>query len=278
MPKNINIKLFNITSNLTKRINFRKISAPAINLKKTLTHGLDTIIEFQNNTFLHVGLKTLSNQFNGTFEELALELINGIPERTGMGLFVPAYTPSFRDTCFISQKYSMPAFGYFNRLSLMKSAFRTVDPIHSMSVSGNVPKWCTNRPTYFDTFGETGHFAKLIDSNCTLLNIGTNELISTFFHVVECRTRAPYKCFTRDQLTGSILLDDGQIMNITVKNHAYMLSTKFNRRKIERYLFKEGVLKVTNMDTVKVFQCQTSDLVEALTRKLKTDPTFMVTF
>lgn len=280
MIENSNIALFNLKKNIESRLPKTKKEAgfTITNSKRNLETQLDSIIDFQNDVFLHVGLRQLAETFAGTYNEIALNLINGIPERTSRSLFVPAYTPSFREAGFFSQQHTLPAFGYFNRLALKYANFRTIDPVHSLSVVGTVPQWCRGTPTYFETFTETGHFSRLATDNCTLINIGTDELISTFLHLIETRIYSPYKCFDTDIFAGKVLLNNGKIQNITVKNHAYVRPTSFNRKKIERFLVKEDALKVTTIGNLKVFQCQTANLVEALTRKLIVDPTFMVTF
>lgn len=116
------------------------------------------------------------------------------------------------------------------------------------------------------------------DRECTLINIGTNNLVSTFLHLAEEISEVPYKFVSNNRYQGYLLKENFLAEPIEIRNHAYTENVTLNKQKIERFLAQQGVVAVNYINGVKVIKAKSNDMISVLTNKLSVDPYFMVSF
>lgn len=228
------------------------------------------------NGFFHVGLSNL-NKFlkkDNTYHFLILFLKNYYKN-----ILVPGFIgDSFRTSKVYHKLYSVPVYGKFSELFFYNNTnYRTNDCIHSILVDGN---YRFDEENHFNTFATDGCFSKLDRDNVTYVNIGTNELVSTQIHYVELINKLPY--VKLKEYEGIIYYDEKNFEKITQINYQYKktdgLHFLWNRKKIEKYLIKEGVLRYYNLNGLVIRFFEANNLRKAIELKIYKDPYYLIKY
>jgi aminoglycoside N3'-acetyltransferase len=272
------IKLFYHES-LLKKMFFKRNINEIFDASFRIDELLDNLdIEQGSTLFLHVGLRKLKQKANKECGQIADQIINTLSKRyKPCSIIVPAFTPSYRTTGLFSINHSKSEAGAFSELFRQKANYRTPDPIHSVSIiTEDINKF--KNLDYGNTFSKNGIFEYLRNLNSYILNISTNDFVSFQLHYIEEIHQVPYKSRTNNVFSGCIFdYRDSPILRTQV-NHAYKVSTAFNRDKIAGYLKAEGVLKEKCYKNIEISCIKIHALHEALEKKLTKNKNFLVTF
>lgn len=217
--------------------------------------------------FVHAGLSDVRSAFGGDPYEFLLGKLTDHFE----SVMAPGFTPSFRQSGVYHKLYSRPQYGTFARLFLEDATYRTDDAIHSILVAGD---YRFDDCDHHRSFGPSGCWAKLDRGNVLVMNVGTNFLVTTQFHHVEQRTDVPY--YATAEHEGELYRDETSHESITQTNYSYDRLCKFNRRKIERDLRRDGVLDRRDVGGLRVRFVRAGDLRRSLADRIATDPYYLV--
>jgi len=222
-----------------------------------------------NSIMLHVSLRAVKNAF-GVPNPFTFLL--GRLEKRFTNMIVPGFTHSFEQSRVYHKLFSMPEDGVFNKLFLPYSSSRTNDAIHSLLVLG---PYDFSECDHKNTFSADGCFAKLDSTNTTIVDIGTEDFISTQLHFVESCCKVPYR--EEKELPGIIYYDETHFEHIEQITTKRLIKAAWNRSKIERYLMARGVLKKYKISNFNIRVFDSRDLRIEIEKKIYSDPYFLIT-
>lgn len=181
-------------------------------------------------------------------------------------VFAPGFTPSFRTSGIYHKKYSLPEYGMWSRIFLKDSEHRTNDAIHSILYIGNYDFSDCN---HYDSFGESSCFFKLVKTNVLVADIGTEDFVCTFVHVLERINSVPY--VKTVQVKGIEYFSDTEYSPIVQENYAPLRKYAWNRKKIVKALKQAGILRDYSKNGFVLYFFRAGDLFEFLNEKIKKD-------
>ena len=227
--------------------------------------------------FIHAGLKPIRMVTSEAYEVIAQNIINAIKNvYSTSAIFVPTFTPSFRNTRIYSKNYSRAEFGVFSDDARKLSDFRTDDAIHSVAVfSENCKKFINYN--YRNTFAQDGFYSSLKE-NTFILNICTEHFVSTYIHFVEDDLKVPYKKKTGELFKGVMYNENEEVIEVNQISHGYKYPVMINRTKLVKYLVANKVLKSKKYFNLHCTCISVKDLDCVLRSKISFNPYFLVTF
>ncbi len=229
----------------------------------------------ENSIFLHIGLSDIKKTFNANN---SYSFVVNILKNRFTNILAPGFTGnSFRNSRIYHKLFSVPVYGKFSELFFLNDAnYRTNDCIHSILIHGDYNfKNCN----HFDSFSENGCFAKLDEENILVANIGTEHLVSTQLHYIECVNKLPYVLFP--EYSGVIYYDEKKFERVSqisyeYKKTKYIFGYSWNRKKIENLLIKEGVLKSYNINGLVLRLFKANDIRKVLEHEIIKNPYYLV--
>lgn len=187
-------------------------------------------------------------------------------------LAFPGFTPSFRNSGIYSVQYSRPEIGALSLLAYDAGMRRTLDPIHSLFIDQDQINLSTVEN---DTFHPDGVYKNFVQPGSCWINIGTHTLISSLFHYIERYAAVPY--LEPRSHEGVILLNNGQIIKVNHSSYSYNQKIVWNRKKIEKYLIRNGCLRFGVWYGVICRVINGHKAMELLVHQIRKDPFFLVT-
>jgi len=254
--------IYNWTFDLiTKNLRLNK---QAINIYSQM--DLEKIVNSYDTALIHAGLKSIKTDSAYT----AFKTINDAFSSCKT-IAIPAFTPSFRKSGIFSRPFSKPEVGKYSKLNHQIYSFRTVDPIHSLFILGDHTKFdnCLG-----DTFHPYGVFQYFCQAGACWVNIGTGQIVSAVLHYIERLACVPY--LEPEKHQGVIYYDESKYKQTIHFSYKYNIKVAWNRKKIERFLFKNGCMKCGYWkgSFCRIIDGQKAKLV--LLERLKRDPYFLV--
>lgn len=189
-----------------------------------------------NCALVHAAIRPIKIAVTGSPFDYIVDSLNSCDE-----IYIPAFTPSFRNSGVYVSHLSRPEVGAFSNTAFSKKLYRTSDPVHSLFCSKKVKDIFVMN----DTFHPDGVFKKFVEQGSCWINFGTPYLVSTVFHYIERYCNVPY--LEKDLLKGSVFYQ-GSFHEIHHTSYKYNRKIVWNRKKIERDLIFYGCLKKTNVD------------------------------
>ncbi|WP_407435449.1 AAC(3) family N-acetyltransferase [Treponema sp.] len=258
-----NIFIYKMRSFLKRLFNNKKIKIlPKDFLSKIFS------LEKAKGIFVHAGLSKIRfiEGVSNPYAYLLTEL-----EKNYKVIFVPGFTPSFRNSGIFHKKYSKPEYGMWSKLFLKDSEQRTMDAIHSIQVKGDYDfSSCDHQ----DSFGSNSCFNKLIKDNILVADIGTDDFVCTFIHVVECLNKVPYIYLS--EVDGVVYSDDNFFYNVKQLNYEPKIAYRWNRNKLVRELKNNGLLRDYSSNGFLVYFFYAGDVFKFLDKKVKENSWYLV--
>lgn len=224
--------------------------------------------EKSDSIFVHAGLSKIKliEGVDNPYEYLLYEL-----KKNYSIIFVPGFTPSFRVCGIFHKKYSKPEYGMWSKLFFKDAKNRTSDAIHSILYIGDYDfSSCDHQ----NSFGENSCFYKLIEDNVLVADIGTDNFVCTFIHVVENLNRVPY--IDSSKVFGVEYFSDTEFSNITQVNYSSVMKYAWNRNKIVRELEKRKILRNYSKNNFKLYFFRAREVFDFLNERLKKDIWYLV--
>lgn len=218
--------------------------------------------------FVHAGLSKIK-RVEGVDNPYAY-LLNEL-EKHYKTIFVPGFTPSFRNSGIFHKKYSKPEYGMWSKLFLKDSEQRTMDAIHSILYKGY---YDFSSCAFQDSFGRNSCFSKLISDNVLVADIGTDDFVCTFIHVVECINKVPYNYIL--EINGVAYSDDKIFQNVKQINYEPKIPYRWNRRKLVKELKKNGLLRDYSKNGFLIYFFNAGDVFNFLDKKVKENSWYLV--
>ncbi len=233
---------------------------------------LEAILErYDDDTvFVHIGLSDINAAFRGNPFGFILSKLDSHFE----SILTPGFTPSFRkdDGRVYHKQYSPPRFGTFSQLFHPLAEYRTDDATNSILVRG---PYRFDDCDHHDSWSPAGCFGALDSQNVRYLTVGTDWLVASQLHYLECLFDLPY--IQTVDYEGIIYYDETSHDQIIQRSHEYRRDVTWNRRKIATDLAAGGVVESYNCNGLRIFTFNARELRQALAPKLIADPYYLVT-
>jgi len=214
---------------------------------------------------VHAGLSDVAAAVDGDpYEHLRAALFEAFDT-----VFTPGFTFSFRESGCVNLDRAPPEVGAFGRQFLADAEFRTDDPVFSLLCAGEFG---------FETdgtdcsFAPGGYWDELHDRDVLYLNVGTDRLRCSGFHLAEVRHGVPY--VSRTELQGNVQQNgrvDAVTHSIPVDDHW----RRFARRNVRREL--GDALVDRSLGGIRIQGCRASAIDTLLDERLASDPYYLVT-
>lgn len=184
-------------------------------------------------------------------------------------VLTPGFTFSFRETGYVNLDRTPPEVGTFGERFLADAEFRTADPVFSLLGAGSFA---------FDTAGTDcsyaagGYWAELHDRDVCYLNVGTDRVRCSAFHVAEVRHEVPY--VSRTELSGHVVRD-GDLRAVTHRLPTDDHYRRFARQKVREQL--GDAFRDHSVAGVRIQGCRAGDIDALLDDRIEADPYYLVT-
>ncbi len=250
-----------------KQLNRRRSGgeAPVARLDELLDrHG-----EGHSKAFVHAGLSDVKRAFGG--DPYAL-LRSELDERF-RSVLAPGFTDYFATSGVYHKKHSRPKHGTFGKLFLRDADYRTDDAMKSILVDG---------PYRFDdcrhdhSYHEDGCFARLVEEDTLILDVGTPWITCSHLHYFESRLDLDY---VTDETFEGVICAEGDGCEPVEQTCGVRTSPfySWNKPKLTRDLERDGVLHRYDLNGLRVLFFTLGDLESSLLPRLDADPNYLVT-
>lgn len=221
--------------------------------------------------FVHVALSSV-NRFSETkkaypwLRDLLLKHFNTVSSQ--------AFTPGVRKTKVFDPDKEVPAYGAFARLFFRDMGFRNHDPCYSvMALGGN-----GFREQDF-SFSANGIFRQMIEQDFYCINIGLEYVTCSVMHFVEYEQKVPYLRFFDD----TYYIQSGNatrkiIYPVHDNRGAYSVKgyVWWNKVRLMKDLSNTGIVQSVNIQGVRLYGFGMRHLYEFVTRKVQSDPFYLI--
>ena len=230
---------------------------------------LDEHAADHSTVFVHVGLADVKAAFDGNPYRFLLERLD---ERFD-SVLAPGFTDYFKTSGVYHKEFSRPKHGSFVRQFLADADYRTDDAIKSFLVRGD---YRFDDCVHDDSYHEEGCFAKLVDDDALVLDVGTPWIVCSHLHFFESRYDVDYVV---DRTYDGVVYTDRtsfERVEQTCGQHVSELYS-WNKPKLMRLLEAEGALDRYDLNGLNVLAFTLGDVDAALGPKLREDPYWLVT-
>ena len=250
-----------------KRLNRRRRAgeAPVGRLEEVL----DRHAAGRSKVFVHVGLSDVKRAFGG--DPYAL-LRSRLAERF-RSVLAPGFTDYFAASGVYHKAYSRPKHGTFGTLFLRDADYRTDDAMKSILVDG---PYRFDDCRHSDSYHADGCFARLVEENTLILDVGTPWITCSHLHYFESRAGLDY--VTEETFEGVIC--DEETGCEPIEQTCGVRTSPFyswNKPKLTRDLARDGVLHRYDLNGLEVLCFTLGDLKSSLEPRLDADPSYLVT-
>ena len=160
--------------------------------------------------------------------------------------------------------------GVFSRyLFKRKSSKRSINPIFNIISEGKYSNYITNQKTP-TAFGEDSAWHQLFKLNSEIIFIGCDISVCTFIRFIEFRFGVPYlynKMFENEVRKKNKLYFKFSSSTLRYKKSRII----YNLKKFENFLIKKGLLRVSDIQNIKIMAIKMQPLFEIGIQKLKGD-------
>lgn len=237
--------------------------------KERFRNILQQQAENESNVFVHAGLSDVKTAFNtNPYSFLTDQLSHYFKS-----IITPGFTDYFKTSGIYHKKYSKPKHGKLGQLFVQDADYRTDDAIKSFLVKGPYRfKECDHH----DSYGSDGCFAKLVDDDILVMNIGVPWITCSHFHYFESRYDVDYMV---DRTFDGILYRDDCEYEQIQQTCGYYISKYYswNKPKIQNLLESNGVLDKYDLNGLKLLFFNLQDVKSVLGKKMESNPNYLVT-
>ncbi|WP_142986049.1 AAC(3) family N-acetyltransferase [Halorubrum cibi] len=250
-----------------KQLNRRRSASevPVARLDELLNrHG-----DGRSKVFVHVGLSDVKRAFRtDPYAFLRSKL-----DEHFRSVLAPGFTDYFATSGVYHKQYSRPKHGTFGPLFLRDADYRTDDAMKSILVRG---PYRFDGCLHSDTYHEDGCFARLVEEDALVMDIGTPWLTCSHLHHFESRLDLEY--VVTETFEGVICTEEGGCE--PVEQTCGVRTSPFyswNKPKLTRDLERDGVLHRYDLNGLQVLFFTLGDLKSSLVPRLRADPQYLVT-
>lgn len=230
---------------------------------------LDRHAEGHSKVFVHVGLSDIKRAFDTNPYEF---LRSRLTERFE-SVLAPGFTDYFATSGVYHKQYSRPKHGTFGQLFLEDADYRTDDAMKSILVAGD---YRFDDCVHHDSYHPEGCFAKLVEEDTLILDVGTPWLTCSHLHYFESRFDVAY--LTERTFEGVMYTSEADCERIeqtcSIQPSPFY---SWNKPKLTRHLERDGVLDRYDLNGLKVLSFTLGDLESSLAPRLRADPYYLVT-
>lgn len=201
------------------------------------------------------------------------EYIWGILKDICSTYYIPTFTPSVRITRVFDVRLTTSEVGAFSQKVLDESTYRTLSPLKSYVVVGNMDKGIRDRLSYQD-FGDVGMYRYFADHRVSTINFGSNNLRLGCLHYVEYLAQVPY--FKIEPLMIHIIDHQGRSHMLEYSDFSYTQKVKINLNKIENDLERNCLLRKLIVNGLIIRILPNQDYIEYLFDMVKKNPYYLV--
>lgn len=230
---------------------------------------LDSHAAGEDTVFVHVGLSDIASAFDTDPYAFLRSTVNSRFE----SVLAPGFTDYFKMSGVYHKTYSRPKHGTFGTLFLEDADYRTDDAIKSILVQGS---YHFDGCRHDDSYHRDGCFAKLVDDDVLVMNVGVPWIICSHLHYLESRYNAPYVV---DETFEGVLYESETEHRRVAQTCGQYTSPfySWNRPKIYRRLAAAGAIDAYNLNGLKVFFFSLGDVARVIGSELVEDPNYLVT-
>lgn len=223
----------------------------------------------EDTVFLHVGLSDIASAFDTDPYAFLRSKVDSHFE----SVLAPGFTDYFRTSGVYHKTYSRPKHGTFGTLFLEDADYRTDDAIKSILVRG---PYRFDDCLHNDSYHSNGCFAKLVDDDVLVMNVGVPWITCSHLHYLESRYDAPYVV---DETFEGVLYE-------TETEHRHIAQTcgqysspfySWNKPKIHRRMAAAGAIDAYDLHGLRVFFFSLGDVARVIGSELSEDPRYLVT-
>jgi aminoglycoside N3'-acetyltransferase len=229
---------------------------------------LDRHGDGRSKAFVHVGLRDVKRAFGG---DPYARLRSRLDDRF-RSVLAPGFTDYFATSGVYHKSYSRPKHGAFGKLFLRDADYRTDDAMKSILVNG---PYRFDGCRHADSYHEDGCFARLVEEDTLIVDVGTPWITCSHLHYFESRADLGY--VTEETFEGVICDEDGCD---PVEQTCGVRTSPFyswNKPKLTRDLERDGVLHRYDLNGLRLLFFTLGDLESSLMPRLEADPSYLVT-
>lgn len=227
-------------------------------------HGAD-----HRKVFVHAGLSDVKQAF-GTDP---YAFLRGRLTANFRSVLVPGFTDYFATSGVYHKQHSRPKHGTFGPLFLRDADYRTDDAMKSILVEG---PYRFDDCRHTDSYHEDGCFARLVEEDTLVMDIGTPWLTCSHLHYFESRLDVDY--VVERTFDGVLCAKGGDCEPIEqtcgVRTSPFY---SWNKPKLTRLLERDGALDSYDLNGLQVMFFTLGDLAASLVPRLADDPKYLVT-
>jgi len=222
-----------------------------------------------SNVFVHAGLSDIKRAFGTDPYAFLRSKLNA----NFRSVLAPGFTDYFATSGVYHKQYSRPKHGAFGQLFLRDADYRTDDAMKSILVEG---PYRFEECLHSNSYHEDGCFARLVDEDTLVMDIGTPWLTCSHLHYFESRLDVDY--VVEKTFDGMRCADGGDCEPIEqicgVRSSPFY---SWNKPKLTRHLERDGVLDTYDLNGLQVLFFTLGDVESSLVSRLSEDPYYLVT-
>ena len=222
---------------------------------------------------IHSALRPFGDKKDAYFDNLFKSLTKNFPE---VNFLVPTYTFSYRKSGIFHKEISRSEVGSFSEAFRTKlSNYRTNDPIFSIS--------CLKEPSAdFISASQKGFYSSeglmnyLYKNKCYVINLLTQDIVSSFIHLAESSSSVKYKSF--DHKYFGYIYESGKYIKRSVLSSKDKILNQINRKKIRKNLEEDHLISKFEIDGYSCYTFSSQEIVDFLNVKCSESKNYIVTF
>lgn len=230
---------------------------------------LDDHATGESEVFVQAGLSEVKSAFDvNPYDYLYKQL-----DHRFESILAPGFTDYFKESGLYHKLYSRPKHGAFSRLFLEDAEYRTDDAIKSILVKG---PYRFEDCIHHDSYHPDGCFAKLVNDNVQVMNIGVPWFICSHIHYFESRFDVEY--VTDKTYEGVIYRNETEHESITQTcGQTVSKYYSWNKPKLQRKLLKSDVIHAYNLNGLRIFFFKLGKMERVLADEIAGNEYYLVT-
>ncbi|MFO7928005.1 MAG: AAC(3) family N-acetyltransferase [Halobacteriota archaeon] len=230
---------------------------------------LDRHAADEDAVFVHVGLSDIASAFDTDPYAFLRSKVDSRFE----SVLAPGFTDYFKTSGVYHKTYSRPKHGTFGTLFLDDADYRTDDAIKSILVRG---PYRFDDCRHDDSYHPDGCFARLVDDDVLVMNVGVPWITCSHLHYFESRHDAPY--VVDETFEGVLYETETEHRRVTQTCGQYTSPFySWNKPKIHRRLAAAGAIDAYDLNGLRLFFFSLGDVARVIGSELAEDPNYLVT-